>query len=42
MTIDASELGINVNEIPISSQWYEKRFYDFFNGDVTAFHSTPL
>ena len=26
------------NEIPISSQLYKKRLYDFFNHGVTAFH----
>ena len=29
-------------EIPISSQWYKKRLYDFFYRDVTAFHEVPL
>ena len=31
-----------INEISISSQWYKKRFYDFFNSDVTAFYEVSL
>ena len=31
-----------INEIPISSQLYKKRLYDFFYRDVTAFHQVPL
>ena len=47
MTIDASELGINVlyYEIQISSQWYKKGFMIFLTVTLPPFmkyHSTPL